>query len=173
MFSEDSLRPDDFHVYRLPMTASFMGESGQHELTVTLAYDPEVRHRRFDYLSFRMEFAVVRGVSLADVYEMAGADIDSPSAGKLRKYEVEMRPTRTDRGRGANQAARLLMMQRPQAKWSDDWYVVVRSVNRWLDPEADAQRYALTVTLGAQRSSTLYAELELELQAEIEVQLET
>lgn len=173
MYAQDALRPDDFHVYRVPMTHSFMRDSGPHELTVALAFDPPVRHRRFDYLAFRMEFLVVRGVELARVYEMAGADVDSPAAGKLREYEVPMRPTRTDRGRGANQVGRLLLQQRPQAKWSEDWYVVVHSINRWMDAEADPQGYAVAVTLGAERSATLFAELELELASEIEVQLAT
>ena len=122
-------------------------------------------------MAFRMEFQVVRGVDIAHVYEMAGADVDAPAAGKLRAYEVAMRPTRTDRGRGANQVARLLLSQRPQQKWADDWYVVVRSINRWMGAEADPQRYALAVTLGAERSTALFAELELELRTEIEVQL--
>lgn len=171
MYAQDNLRPDDFHVYRLPMTASYVNESGPHELTVALAFDPPVRHRRFDYLAFRMEFQVVRGVDLAHVYEMAGADVDSPTAGKLREYEVAMRPTRTDRGRGANQVGRLLLSQRPQQRWADDWYIVVRNINRWMGAEADPQRYALAVALGSERSTALFAELELELQAEIEVQL--
>lgn len=116
MYAQDSLRPDDFHVYRVPMTQSFMDESGGHELTVALAFDPPVRHRRFDYLAFRMEFVVVRGVDLAQVYEMAGADVDSPAAGRLREHEAPMRPTPTDRGRGANQVGRLLMSQRPRVE---------------------------------------------------------
>lgn len=171
MYAQDSLRPDDFHVYRVPMVGSFMGESGAHELTVALAFDPPVRHRRFDYLAFRMEFVVVRGVDLAQVYEMAGADVNSPAAGRLREYEAPMRPTRTDRGRGANQVGRLLSSQRPRAKWSNDWYLVVRSINRWMDVEASPQPYAVAVALGAERSSRLFGELELELRTEVEVQV--
>lgn len=172
MYAEDSLRPDDFHVYRVPMTRSFMQNAGPHELSVALTFAPPVRHRRFDYLAFRMEFLVVRGVALPEVYEMAGADEDSPTAGKLAEHEVpNMRPTRTARGRGANQVGRLLLSQRPQEKWSDDWYVVVRSINRWMDAEADPQRYALALALGAERSTTLFNELEAELRAEIEVEL--
>jgi hypothetical protein len=171
MYAEDTLRPDNFHVYRVPMTASFMNVAGPHELTVSLAFDPPVRHRRFDYLAYRMDFLLVRGVDLADVYEMAGADIDSPAAGRLREYEAPMRPTRTDRGRGANQVGRLLLQQRPQQRWANDWHLVVRSINRWMDEEEGPQRYAVAVGLGVARATDLYAELETELRAEIEVQL--
>jgi len=40
-----------------------------------------------------------------------------------------------------------------------------------MDAEADPQRYAVAVALGADRSTTLFDELELELRTEIEVQL--
>jgi hypothetical protein len=170
LFAESELSVDDFHVYRIPMVDAYTQVSGPHELAVSLAYSPPVRHRRFDYLAFRMEFLVVRGGDLEEIYEMAGAAVEDPSGGKLADYEVPMRPPRTVRSRGANQAARMRSSQRPRKKFWDDWYIVVRSLNRWLGSEEPPQPYSLAVAIGAERAENLFVELEARLEAELQAQ---
>lgn len=171
LFSEDEVRPDAFHVYRIPMTEAFTDVSGPHALTVALAYDPPVRHRRFDYLAFQMDFLVVRGIDLPELFDTAAAGIADPDAAKLGDHEVKLRPTRTTRSRGTLQVGHKSWASRPQVKFHDDWYVVVRSLNKWMRPDAAPQPYALTVTLEVERAQHLYVELEAQVRLELEARI--
>jgi hypothetical protein len=186
MLAEDELRPDDFHVYRIPITPQFSETSGRHEVTVGLAFSPPVRNRRYDYLAYQMEFQLARGISLDEVYELAAAPSDEEDAaddeeveessedeeeeGRLSKHERKMRPTRTARSKGANQMARYTSGQRPHERFRDDWFVIVRSLNRWMRPSADPEPYALAVSLQVERATSLYTEVELRLAAELEIE---
>lgn len=171
LYSEDEVRPDAFHIYRVPMTECFTDVPGPRSLTVALAFDPPVRHRRFDYLAYQMDFLVVRGVDLAALFEMSAAGIEDPEAGKLGEYELKLRPTRTARSRGTLQVGRRRWTQRPQSRFHDDWYVVVRSLNKWMEQDAPPQPYALTATLEVERGEHLYAELQAEVRLELEARL--
>ena len=171
LYAEDSLRVDDFHVYRIPILSEFTDVRGEHRLAVSLAYSPPVRHRRFDYLAFGMEFIVLRGVPLADIFEMAGADVEDPDAGNLRAYELpNMRPPRTVRARGCNQVGYWSSPRRPAARFHDDWYVVVRSLNRWMPRDAPAQPYSLAISVEVEEADELYAQLVAELEIELELE---
>ena len=170
LYAEDRLRGDDFHVYRIPVTEAFSEVSGPHELTVALGFDPPVRHRRYDYLACRFEFQVVRGVDLEAVYEMASSEGGDPDSA-LSDHELPMRPPRTVRSRGANQLGRYTTQQRPQERFADDWYLVVRNMDRWLDAEAGPQNYSVAVCIEVERAENLYVELEQEIQLELETEV--
>jgi hypothetical protein len=172
LYAEDDVRPDAFHVYRLPMTECFTEVSGPRSLTVALAFDPPVRHRRFDYLAYEMDFLVVRAIELADLFDIAAAGIEDPEAGKLGDYELKMRPTRTQRSHGTLQVGHKRWETRPSEKFHDDWYILVRSMNKWMSADASPQPYALTATLEVERGEHLYAELAAEVRIELEARLQ-
>lgn len=171
MIAEDALRPEDFHIYRIPMTDGFKAVSGAHQISVGLAFSPPVRHRRFDYLAYQMDFQLTRAIELDALFELASAEFDAPDGEKLTDYELSMRPARTVRNRGANQMARYTTTQRPQEKFHDDWYLVVKSLNKWMPRDSEPQPYAVAVSLEAERSNQLFVELEAELRAEIELRV--
>src|SRR5688500_11351387 len=127
--------------------------------------------RRFDYLAYEMDFLVVRGIRLADVFEIAAAGLDDPEAGRLADYEVKLRAMRTVRRRRTCQGGRGSWNRRPRGDFREDWYVVVRSLNKWLSADAPPQPYALTATLEVERGTELYVELEAEVRVELEAQL--
>lgn len=170
MVAEAELLPDDFHVYRIPMPPQFTDVSGAHEITVGLAFSPPVRNRRYDYLGFQMDFQLLRGLDLEQVFELASAELDSPEGAKLSDHERTMRPTRTDRNKGANQMARYSSSQRPRQDFRDDWFLVVKSLDKWMQPGSSPQPYGLAVSLEVERATELYAEMELRLAAELEAQ---
>lgn len=58
-----------------------------------------------------------------------------------------------------------------QEKFHSDWYVVVRSLNKWMSPDAPPQPYALTTTLEVERDNGLYVELEAEVRIELDARL--
>jgi subtilisin family serine protease len=173
MLAEAELRPDDFHVYRIPMTPQFTQVSGAHEVTIGLAFSPPVRNRRYDYLAYQMDFQLVRGIELDDLFELAAADIEAPEGSKLTDHERTMRPTRTARNKGANQMARYPSTRRPREKFHDDWFVVVKSLDKWMPAGAERQPYALAVSLQAERATNLFNEVDLRLEAALEAEAQS
>lgn len=171
LYAQDTVRPDDFHVYRIPMTECLTDVPGPRALRVALAFDPPVRHRRFDYLAYEMDYLVVRGIELADVFAVAASGMEDPDAGRLGDYEVKLRPTRTDRSHGTCQVGHRAWSRRPSEDFHDDWHIVVRSLNKWMSSDAPPQPYALTVMLEVERGAELYVELEAEVRVELEAQL--
>jgi subtilisin family serine protease len=170
MLAEAELRPDDFHVYRIPMTPQFTEISGPHEIAIGLAFSPPVRNRRYDYLAYQMDFQLARAIDLDDLFELAGAEFEAPDGAKLSDHERKMRPTRTARNKGANQMARYVSTQRPREQFRDDWFVVVKSLNKWMAAGADPEPYALAVSLQVERATNLYNEVEIRLAAELEAE---
>lgn len=173
MFAEDSIRPDSFHVYRVPITEAFAETPAHHELAVSLAFDPPVRHHRFDYTAHKMEFTVVRGVSLERVFELASIDAADEDDQLSQSEYVAMRPPRSTRSRGVNQAAVATSSQRPRSQFRDDWYIVVKSVNRWLSDDAGPQRYSLAVGIAAENGVNLYAEVQQQIELEAAAEIRT
>jgi hypothetical protein len=186
MAAEDELSPDDFHVYRIPMTEDFIGVKCFHQVTASLAFTPPVRHRRFDYMAFQMEFQLVRAISIDDVYELASAESeldeeeiddagapDDPDAeiqeGKkkgLSAYQLPMRPPITHRSKGANQMARYQSERRPGEKFHGDWFLVVRSLDKWMPRDSEPQPYALAICLEVEGATQLFIQLEAEIEAQ-------
>lgn len=170
MIAEDALNPDDFHIYRIPMTEGFTGTKGLHQITIGLAFSPPVKHRRFDYLAFEMDFQLVRAIDLDELFDLAAADPEAPAGQRLATYEPGLRPTRTARSKGANQMARWTSKTRPQEKFHDDWFLVVKSFDKWMPRESEPQPYALAVSVEVQESAELFVQLEAEMQAELELE---
>ena len=169
MIAEDAIRPEDFHVYRIPMTSAFTDVKGAHQVTIGLAFSPPVRHRRFDYLAFEMDFQLVRAIDFDELFELAAADLESPAGENLADYEPGLRPTRTARSKGANQMARWVSSQRPREQFHDDWYLVVKSFDKWMPRESEPQPYALAVSVEAEESAELFVQLQAEVELELEV----
>lgn len=170
LYAEDELLSDGFHVYRLPLTWSFTNVSGPRALAVSLTFNPPVRYRRLDYLGHQMEFLVVRGLDENDVFRMADADVADAQAGELSKKEVVLYPSRTIRRRGTNQFARHDWRQRLSSGVDGDWFLVVRSLNKWLSREHGLQPYSLTVSYEVDQADQLYQELGVALQAQLRAQ---
>ena len=172
LYAEDELLPDAFHVYRLPLTWSFTDVSGPRALAVSLTFNPPVRYRRLDYLGHHMEFLVVRGLDENDVFRMADADVADAQAGELSKNEVTLHPSRTVRRRGTNQFADHAWRQRLSSGVDGDWFLVVRSLNKWLTRADGLQPYSLTVSFEVDQADRLYQELEVALRAQLRAQAE-
>lgn len=166
LYAEDELPPDAFHVYRLPITTSFRDVSGPRAMSVSLSFNPPVRYRRLDYIGHQMEFLVVRALDEEQVFAMADADVGDLHARELTKHEVKLQPAVTIRRRGTNQFAHCDWSQRLSAGVDGDWFMVVRSLNKWLRASHGLQRYALTVAIEVERSDRLYNELEIALRAQ-------
>lgn len=187
------------HVYEIPIPSSFLHSGGRRGIDIALAYSPRTRVRRLDYMATRMEFHLVRGLPLKKVTEvfaqLEGEDLDDtedmaagaaddpsmadtstakrpPSPSQLGGHVVKLEPATQVRSRGANQLGRRVFTQRLNAKRDTPMHLVVRSINRWDDPDG-AEPYALAAALwrDADRPE-IHAELEAQLEAVIELPVE-
>lgn len=195
LVAEDSIAIDGVHIYELPVPESFRRSGGQRGVDVALAYDPRTRARRLDYLANRMEFQLLRGMSVDEIedsfarldpdddvdIEAFGDDDDSsgetdgtpgrapPTPSQLGSRVCRLLPSTRTRSAGTNQVGRKTFSHRFDPGRHEPMHLVVRNTNRGDDPTT-VQPYALAVVLW--RSDTrgeLYAELEVRLEAVVEL----
>lgn len=154
LIAEDELPLNNLHVYGLPNPSAFCKAPGARRISVAVAHDPPVRRRRSDYLGVELDFCVIRGMTPDEVFDAySGAD---PSA-KLsdlvpQRCHVAMSPGSTLRHGVARHRSTLQMATRESGgpdrnDWGSDMWLVIRSQNRWLSDDADAQKYAIAVSI--------------------------
>lgn len=195
LVAEDRIPIDGVHVYELPVPESFRRSGGHRGIDVALAYDPRTRARRLDYLSNRMEFHLVRGLSPEEVVasfarldpdedvESLAVDEDADSEGEeaanrasipptlsqLGSKVCKLVPSSTARSRGTNQLGHTTFAQRFDPDRHEPVHLVIRNVNRWDDATGN-QPYALAVAMWrTETQDGLYAELEARLEAVVEL----
>jgi hypothetical protein len=191
---------DGVHIYEVPVPSSFLLSGGIRGIDIALAFSPRTRVRRLDYMASRMEFHLVKGLSLDETAEVfarvEGEDLDDeaiareahdtgspgdeapvaggrpPTPSELRSHLVRLDPPTQVRSRGANQLGRRVFAQRLDADRDCPMFLVVRNINRWEDVTA-SEPYALSVALWRDEGHhELHAELEAQLEAIIELPVE-
>jgi hypothetical protein len=202
LVAEGRIPIDGVHVYEVPIPSSFLDSGGRRGIDIALAYSPRTRVRRLDYMATRMEFHLVKGLSLDEVSEVfariEGEDLDDldnleemnpeetpagaadedsaaegpPTPSALGSRRIDLEPPTQTRSRGANQLGRKIFHHRLQQNRDCPVYLVVRNVNRWDDPD-HAQPYGLALSLWRDEDrAEVHAELEAELEAIIELPVE-
>ena len=174
LIAEGSIPINGVHIYQIPIPSSFMSRGGHRGLDVALAYSPRTRVRRLDYMASRMEFHVVKGISLDDVARVFAriGDEDVSTVSELGARRVDLQPSVQTRSRGANQLGRKVFQQRLDMANDSPMFLVVRNINRWDDADAE-QSYAVAVVLWRDEDQPeLHAELETLLEAVVEIPVE-
>lgn len=201
LVAEAAVPINGVHIYELPFPRSFMASGGVRGIDVALSYDPRTRQSRLDYLSNRIDFALVRGMTLDEVAEVVArmegdedVEIETdgdpeqkeeaippgdqqapqrpPTLSELGSRLVKLKPSNPARSGGANQLGRAEFSKRLDPGKHAPMFVVVRDVNRW-DDETATQSYALAVAMWrSSQHAELFAELEAELEAVVEVPVE-
>ena len=199
LVAEGSIAPDATHLYEIPVPRSFFESGGSRQLSVALAYSAPTRVRRLDYLSTRLEFEVVRGLSAEQVVELfvaldeeeepeddegrednstgvetaTGDTVDQALRfSDLSSTQLPLRSgsvSRKLRSRGANQVAQRTFSQRMKEEDGDSFILGIRSLNRWAGTR-ETHRYALAVSLQRDGEHTeVYADLEARVHGKLEV----
>jgi hypothetical protein len=182
-------------IYELPLPTSFSVSGGRRGVDIALAFDPRTRQSRLDYLSNRIDFALVRGMSISEVMEVVariegdedveleddsgepGDDTEEavarpPTFSELGSRVVKLVPSSRIRSAGANQLGRVEFRTRLDPEVNSPMYLVVRNVNRW-DDDSATQPYGLAVALWRDPGHPeVYSELEAELETVVEVPVE-
>lgn len=70
LVAADAVPIDGVHIYEIPVPTSFTHTGGKRGIDVALAYSPRTRVRRLDYMATRMEFHLVKGLTLDEVTEV-------------------------------------------------------------------------------------------------------
>lgn len=161
LLAESTIGLDRFHVYEVPIPDEFCSTDGVRTLSVSLAYDPPVRHSRLDYLGFRMSYRLIRGKTLDQVVNAfkklrkGEGKVD----GLRQPYDCVLTPTPTRREGGTLQKASFVMTQRPR-DYGNTYYLVVRCLNEWAREDLPPQHYAVVGTVQHSAEIDLYAQIQ-------------
>jgi len=159
LYAESQLGFDNFHIYELPIPDEFIQEHGSRSITVTLAYDPPVRHTRFDYLGVKMSFRLIRGKTVDEVAEAfrsrtrEESPVDRLSS---TRFDCSIIPSPTVREGGTLQRGTFTMRQRPSIDYGDTYFLVVRCEKKWAHDEHAPQRYSVVATMQHSVQINLY-----------------
>jgi hypothetical protein len=172
LYAQGELPFDMFHIYEVPIPDEIYNVGGQRRISVTLAFDPPVRHSRLDYLGTKMSFRLIRGKSIGEV-EAAFKKRNEEDQQVDRigpPYDCPLDPKPTEREGGTLQKASFTMKRTPEP-YGDMYFLVVRCERAWALDEHAPQRYATVVTVEHQAQVNLYARIQSRLQ--IPVRLRT
>lgn len=145
---DEKLTPDTFHIYELPILSEFRNAKGKKIIEIVMAYNPEVRKTRIDYLGTILNFELIRGKSFEDVYQVYATQNGKDEEDKLKLFENKYRCDckmigKEIRNKGTLQKMRFEFSTNA-SNYGENYYIVVNSVKKWSDKE---QGYALVASL--------------------------
>jgi hypothetical protein len=193
LLAEAEIPVDEVHLYRVPIPKSFFESGGWRQESIALAFDPETRATRLDYLGSRMQVQVYMGATVdqvADAYLLSrqaepdnspstvpalddpGDDMAVSGPASLSQFKQDFQPTDTVRSRGAHIFASRKRLQRQRRDDITEYVIAVQSVNRW-QAAGVRQPYALAVVLERDPAhSAIYQELRATLEVRLPIEIE-
>lgn len=147
----DGIMPiDDVQIHPVPIPEAFrLGRGQRRTITVTLAYDPPVRHQRREYLAANMQVDLYRQVDIPTLQRILARQQGRPEPRIDDRRRVALEP-----GSDAVRSSTLQMrFWSPRRSFVDDdeifYAVVTHTAATWArdDPEYLTQNYAIAVTL--------------------------
>lgn len=130
LVAEDRIPINGVHIYEIPIPSTFQVSGGRRGLDVALAYSPPTRVQRLDYMASRMEFLVVKGLSLEEVaqtFSKVGSE-DASTLSELGSKHVVLEPSMRTRSRGANQLGRKVFHIRLDLSKDNPMLLIVRNI---------------------------------------------
>lgn len=168
LFSDSQIAHDRFHIYEIPIPDTFLNSRELRTVEITLAYDPPVRHSRFDYLGTTMSFTLIRGKLLSEVVEACEAQAGKEEAADRltsTNWECKMEPSHRIREGGTLQRAIFQMKKNPRPEYGNTYHLVVRCERKWARDEHAPQRYAIAVVLRQYADVDIHQQIRQRLQA--------
>lgn len=165
LLAEERIDSDKHHFFELPVPESFWANGRRtREITVTLAYSPEVRTTRLDYRRTKLWFNLVVADSLDDVTHAFRRNREEG----MGEHSNGRWLSNGARKNGTLQVSRWAFRQVP-VRGEKVFVVVTRQDSKWSHDEhrAEAEPYALAVVLAdrEQANAQLYAQVQAMLQA--------
>lgn len=158
MRDENAIQVDKNHIFEIPIPKEFEAAKGKKRITVSLAYNPDVKKTRMDYLGKSMSFDLIRGKSLEEVYQVcasqAGLDVEEKKERFESKYICDIGNCgKTLREYGTLQKG---TFEFSRSSYGDNYYLVVDCKKNW---SVEKQDYALVVTYQIEDESVKIYEL--------------
>lgn len=172
LYAEETLEFDKFHIYEVPIPDVFIEENGTRSITVSLAFDPPVRHTRFDYLGVKMSFRLIRGKTadeVAEVFRSRTKKEDKVDALGATRFNCKLIPTPSVREGGTLQKATFSMRRQPDREYGSTYYLVVCCEKKWARDVHAPQRYAVVATVEHSANVNLYNIIRNRVEAPVRV----
>lgn len=161
LYAEDALSLDNFAVFEIPIPEPYLNQPGDRSITITMAYDPPVRHTRVDYAGVHMSYRLLRGVSPDDVVEhFRKRSKQEGAAPQIAPSKVcEMNPGPTLREKGTVQTSCVTFKRGELTQYGNTYYLVIRCESGWADFLTE-QRYAIVVEIAHHAGVQIYQHVE-------------
>ncbi len=160
LYAEDNLGMDQFAVFHVPIPSEFQG-NGRRWIHVSLAFDPPVKRTRAEYTGTRMNYRLIRGCPVDEVFEHfrshAGEDTVAPDM--QNRFNCALKPGPQRRDRNTLQTSSVKFTQ-DSGLYGTDYYLVVRCVGGWAAEQQLSQDYAIVVELEHEAQVELYARIQ-------------
>lgn len=165
LLAEERIDNDRHHFFELPLPDSFWANGRRtREVTVALAYSPEVRTTRLDYRRAKLWFTLVAASSLDQVTQAFRRNREEG----MGEHSTGRWLPNSTRKNGTLQISRWTFKQAP-SRGDKVFVVVTRQDSAWSQDEhrAEDEPYALAVVLAdrEQANAQLYAQVQAMLQA--------
>ncbi len=159
LYTESEIDFDNFHIYEIPIPEEFIENRGTRSISVTLAFDPPVRHSRLDYLGIRMSFRLLRGKTeeeIVEAFRHRTRDEEEVERISSTKFDCKMIPRSRSRESSTLQKAIFTIHRNPRPEYGETYYLLVRCEKKWARDEHSPQRYAAVVVLEHSEQVNLY-----------------
>lgn len=173
MTFEGAIAADTATIHPIPIPSVFARGRSARRITVALAFDPEVRRTRRDYLGGRINIDLVRAMDPDDIAE---AWKSQPTERELREElpQGRQRPTlipKSNASRYSTLQVRTFDTKRLDVDDGDTYYVVLSHYSASWPTEMADQRYALVVALEDREREDidLHALVEAQLRSRVRV----
>lgn len=153
MKEENAIEIDKNHIFELPIPKEFETAKGKKKLSVSLAFNPDVRKTRMDYMGKTMSFELVRGKNVEEVFQVcasqAGRDEEDKTERFDKKFICDMeRCGKTLREYGTLQKG---TFEFTRSSYGENYYLVVDCKKNW---STERQDYAVVVTYQIEDNKT-------------------
>lgn len=162
LLGEEQIANNQHHIFELPASENFwQGRGRTREVSVALAYSPEVRTTRLDYRKSKLSFSLVTAGSLDEVEQ----GFQRNRAEGMSERGTNRWLSNLDRKDGTLQVSRWTFKQ-ALVNQQKVFVVVTRQDTAWSIDDGSLESYALALVLTDREnaSALLYAQVNAELQ---------
>lgn len=162
LLAEEQIANNQHHIFELPTSENFwQGRGRTREVSVALAYSPEVRTTRLDYRKGKLSFSLVTAGSLVEVEQ----GFQRNRAEGMSERGTNRWLSNLDRKDGTLQVSRWTFQQ-ALANQQKLFVVVTRQDTAWAIDDGAVEPYALALVLTDREnaSALLYAQVNAALQ---------
>lgn len=168
LYADDHIENNRTQFFEIPVPAELWGRGKRHrQISVALAYSPEMRTTRLDYRHTKLTFKLIEAESLEVV---ANAFTKGRKEG-LQEFRHGGLISETVRKAGTLQASSWSFKVAPTAESSRFFVVVTRQDTNWSMQKGVAEPYALSIVISDRENETvnLYERVSVLLQARAQI----